>query len=1561
MKEMLLPIYTRLPSETGKGIEFGSIKSRRKVATKVESLLEIAKKRQYQPLVLFLIGEWGEGKTTLYNRYLKDREDVYVFDVQTDVFINFARRIDKKEILPQDQHDAGYNLLAALLLALRDKHGNKIRELIGEPLPGERSYSSVKHFVSKSLEILKKVSRIKSKNRPIILFLDEFETFVLTADDKILRDYVLQGLTNILNGNVTEMFKEEFSHTSLLHLILSLTPPAYAKIKAYAGDILGRVLARIETIKLMPLTIEERYEFIRELLKYMWVTEDDLHTKLFTPPSLLNPLVYSTIGNTRALQQAIEKVITLNTVESENKKYIKSLGYCDFVEILRRLSVVIAGAEVDLINTTTLSSIYQEIDSLRNENIIGVKQTFEFFITTFGAVNIDEVSQQLSYQKEAVKYYLTILNDMFSLNHPLGTLLSTKKFVHEVVKISANYEDLKRVLLSVLNDLLTGSHMLSRLKTSLSLNNEEFVEYLIEKLVLIDEHGKLAFFWPKDENLLYLAEVFKINDSGELDEIYTVISKAIREKLIEKGRGEKHEGYYLVSPTLISALYFSPDLMYLEFVKDRDLRFKIWRKSLQESNPEFLFRGIFSLFIRDDFRLEEAIPIYGSSSFNNISIKATKFSVKYANRKIPIKVVFSTVTANVTEDHIESLELYLRKLRREKGFIPHIVVIAYYGNIQQSAQKKLDKLYDEYFAIPFYIPLPNQLVRLQLASVGLLLEYGGFGSLWNIQEKFLDVFNKGMGYDEEIRIDILKFLNILDTLRKEFRIDKERIFKMLEEKMIVIRPLQRQLKIEHEKKSKIYSEKELISGLRYFLVFPDAIKKCVTSEEVLEFANNYIKEWYFYGQKGILLGDDIESEKELKKRAEILAENGYLLKERNNLYKVILKTPVEKIIESFIERYNRGSETNKISIELLKEYFISPEPSTLDFVIEIMKEKGLLTDCEDHGFVRLLSVGELEKKYAELQEYLKKLKEKDDELIRKLGYFVDGKERGYRAKHLPSFFETLTSIFLKSASEKLSRISREDEHMIAMVYLKVINELLKLYEDDSHKRRGIYKEYLIKTREKFKKLSSQLERILEEGKTLQEKLQSNVNEYVFEKPVAVNLKEITALQYLCINTKTLYDFEYDKETYENQIEDLWNSLVIKKHDAKSKFPFYYKWSGASDRLFYNYKLYKLYELIGQFMYGIKSPLDAQALYKLLYNNPASYEINRPVAFEKIENINTTINKVLEQALDLNRLSNQTKKRISNTYFEFLSEYLPTVSSLKIKPSREEYISLDDLEVDINQWKYQLNIHELIELTKLIDNALKGIFTLEQKIEELKSSTIARKNTIVEKLKTCQEIEKFVSDFVARIEIKTRELEKSDTSNIREDIIRDLKYKIENVPTRKEILTIILQKLNDYVKALESEKKNIIEINSKMNDLYQNIHKQIFDKYILPRQSLILDLIETIKKLNESSIELETEFEYIKNEFDKAFETEDYKRLCMLFKKEDSLVTKAREIIKRHLSDEELEIFITYIEAKKQNPAPVELTRFLGLLKEKLGKYDEKEIEKILMRLILEKKVIVPYI
>ena len=141
---------------------------------------------------------------------------------------------------------------------------------------------------------------------------------------------------------------------------------------------------------------------------------------------------------------------------------------------------------------------------------------------------------------------------------------------------------------------------------SLEAEAREFAESAVENLIYVDCDDKLVLAIPRNSDVSELKDFVQdllpsVISDVEAEKLAVGLAHAIEELIDAYGLRDKLADRLLVSPKVTSLVFLSPELTFLNFVKDVDRRFRYWRELLAETPEEFLVLGFLTLLgVRED-------------------------------------------------------------------------------------------------------------------------------------------------------------------------------------------------------------------------------------------------------------------------------------------------------------------------------------------------------------------------------------------------------------------------------------------------------------------------------------------------------------------------------------------------------------------------------------------------------------------------------------------------------------------------------------------------------------------------------------------------------------------------------------------------------------------------------------------------------------------------------------------------------------------------------------------------------------------------------------------------
>ncbi|NPA96734.1 MAG: hypothetical protein GXO32_03940 [Crenarchaeota archaeon] len=572
-----LPKPRRRPSETGLNADemeryVGVLRSREEARAKLREFIEEASASE-NPLVALVVAEWGEGKTSLFYTVLNKLQPPQAasFIVSGRTVISFLERIASGAVAPQTASVA-HGFLASVLAALFVEQLEAIERKCGSrPSPIElSSFSRCEDYVPRALEELHAACNCSK----IFVFVDEFEDIV-SASPRVV-EYAVSGITHLLNGAVREISSRsdvgKGRYAGWLHLVLSLTPSAYTKLRGFGelSSIIARFSRRVKLIELKPLPRSEALALLRGLCRYIF---DGVELEsVLRPCSLVNPLIVASLGNPAALQRAFTELVYLKAASSS--ECFTPITFSEAIELVKRISIDIAGAKLPLAVESSIEKLRRVVS--RVSKLAGGSKALEL---------LDLALATLVIEPSDAKSLLGISDaDLEDSVHTINAaarapqLSFATRILYAAELIPWSEEARERAVDAWRKALSTCP--------STSSDPSTLAEIIVESSTYVDSRGGLAIAVPMkgEEGANLVKELVPTQLSS--DEAALLLSVLSRElSSLERRKA------LILSPRIVSTIYVSPELTFLSFVKGVDRRFRYWRELISSIRDEHLLLG----------------------------------------------------------------------------------------------------------------------------------------------------------------------------------------------------------------------------------------------------------------------------------------------------------------------------------------------------------------------------------------------------------------------------------------------------------------------------------------------------------------------------------------------------------------------------------------------------------------------------------------------------------------------------------------------------------------------------------------------------------------------------------------------------------------------------------------------------------------------------------------------------------------------------------------------------------------------------------------------------------
>ncbi|UXD22351.1 hypothetical protein IPA_03790 [Ignicoccus pacificus DSM 13166] len=491
----------------------------------VKSFINMARISE-ETVSAFVIGEWGEGKTSIFDGYVKNlAKDFALYSVSA------RRLVDAVRLMRSSAgQSAAATFIAALLHSLAMEYEERGQRLIA-PYSGESVHEYAKRALDELIE--------KSGDKKIIIFIDEFEEIVSPRNKDVVSE-VLNGLVELINGEFGYLTSR---YPGYLHLMIAMTPYAYNKALTLANideSLKGRTERRLHfKIELRPLTRSEAYKLVGSIFKYAYGEEYSP-----VPSPFVNTIYAISQGNPGALTSLTNVVIS---------------------------SLVEDGCTIKVTDPTKLLSI------LSNTTVF----TYVGSSKAFDKVYYDKVLLPLAKNDEEEK----VISAIVAYYYPL-----TKKEIAELAGVKneelVEVLDQRAAMTSV--PLLykvwrTSDYQKAFLALLEALRNvfpeadETELKKVIEELTYPkDLWSKEYYLIIPDESSSELLEdvISERRAVASVSRLASFLKKKVEEE------GVRFEEAYMLSKKHAVNLFPPPAVAAVSFIKDPQLRAKAWKEAL---------------------------------------------------------------------------------------------------------------------------------------------------------------------------------------------------------------------------------------------------------------------------------------------------------------------------------------------------------------------------------------------------------------------------------------------------------------------------------------------------------------------------------------------------------------------------------------------------------------------------------------------------------------------------------------------------------------------------------------------------------------------------------------------------------------------------------------------------------------------------------------------------------------------------------------------------------------------------------------------------------------------
>ena len=350
-------IFNKLPSDAGvvfEGFERITIKSRLDVKKKLEEFIDIVKSER-KPTMRVIVGEWGEGKTDAFKRYIEPitKEIGYdAFFVSASTLSNSFELPDVKKLVNATP-SSSLQFLVALFASIKAE--SQI-SAVTDPA----NFFDPNEFVEDSLV------RLTTNREKLIVFIDEFEELLLNLP--ILKK-IISGIKETINGQFRPIY-EGGKFEGYLHFIIAATPDAFYKLQVSEETslIFGGLGRRVGVIELPEIRKHEGIPFLWELLKYCF--DYNLPKPLpIKSIGILNGIYRITHGNPGNMVSKFTRLMNRAAREIDDPDKMKVVDYKLFLDFFKNETIFVYGGSTPCIEVENYDRILNIVKDLKRAEL----------------------------------------------------------------------------------------------------------------------------------------------------------------------------------------------------------------------------------------------------------------------------------------------------------------------------------------------------------------------------------------------------------------------------------------------------------------------------------------------------------------------------------------------------------------------------------------------------------------------------------------------------------------------------------------------------------------------------------------------------------------------------------------------------------------------------------------------------------------------------------------------------------------------------------------------------------------------------------------------------------------------------------------------------------------------------------------------------------------------------------------------------------------------------------------------------------------------------------------
>ncbi|KKN29119.1 hypothetical protein LCGC14_0847430, partial [marine sediment metagenome] len=679
--------YTQLPDKAGVTydvIEEFKPKSYITLEKGISNFLEYSHKTfsEKQPPITaeMLIAPWGVGKTTTYDKMIKEL-------LKDEKFNGFSLKITAQEIshtfdnLNNSKEFIGLTNDADRFLLI-------LSNLLLDKPEFKKVFSSLHGNSKNREEIVQFFIGIKRKYDFFLIFIDEFEEVIQNENDIVV--FILKSFKALLNGTsniINEEANPELNH--FLSFLIACTDAAFYEISRHnkLKYEYGGIKRRIHEKYILGITLRESIEYLYKLNKFSFSGK---HVNSFTNlGASFNVIARMAMNNAGYMKSFYWELMSAATNPSDTKYITKIDG-----ELLLETGRNFALEYMEAVRNSISEEVYLNwLRKFRNKPLIS--NLIYLFLGEIKVFSLQEIVERFENDVNETE----ILKGIRTLNRYINHIHSDiKKPITEVnlLKSEMNSADIENMLNNTDNPVVineNGEQIIRFLEGDILFN--QFLESI--SYFEINEKGEIIERYYFSSNKVILQDLFPYLESETINILKLHFEGLIDKKIVE---------HYIINPNIFNIVFPLPIPLEYNIIKNKNINVALWTEISRTKKSEIFKERICEIiayFITQEKVLKEndksRIKNIRSFEYFKEQLDKNRFLILESYNKIalsnnPINIMFwrelGDYDSPVINDIISNIALFQKK--EQKNI--HIVILISQTKISEDLFNRLSENVD---------------------------------------------------------------------------------------------------------------------------------------------------------------------------------------------------------------------------------------------------------------------------------------------------------------------------------------------------------------------------------------------------------------------------------------------------------------------------------------------------------------------------------------------------------------------------------------------------------------------------------------------------------------------------------------------------------------------------------------------------------------------------------------------------------------------------------------------------------------------------------------------------